>query len=197
MAQQIQDLVASIRKDGIEDAQAEAKAIVDAAKKEAELLLSKARKDAEALLAKAERDIATRESSARSSLQQASRDVQISLKAAIVAQLDRLLADSVKKAFSSAELISLIKAVVTAVGDEKSKILEVNAAQLEKLAEKLKGELAAELKGGLEIRPSERVDGGFKLMEKDGTSFFDFTAGEVALLLKPYLSHAIEALIFE
>lgn len=196
MAQQIQELVASIRKDGIEVAQQEANAIVEEAKQQAAQILAKAKKEYDSLLAKAEREIATKEQSARASLAQASRDVQISMKDALTAQLDRLLVDVVSKALSSKEVVLLIKAVVELSGESERKVLELNKKEFDALGESLKGTLADELKKGLEIRPVASVAGGFKLVEKDGTSFFDFTAPETASLLKPYLSHAIEALIF-
>jgi len=196
MAQQIQELVASIRKDGIEVAQQEAHAIVEEAKAQAAEILAKAKKEHDGLLSKAEREIATKEQSARASLAQASRDVQISMRDALTAQLDRILVDTVSKALSSKDVVSLIKTVVTLAGTPETKILEMNKTEFEALGESLKASLADELKKGLEIRPVMAVDGGFKLAEKDGTSFFDFTGAETAALLKPYLSHAIEALIF-
>lgn len=197
MAQQIQELVASIRKDGIEVAQQEAKAIVDAAKKEAEQIVAKAKKESEALRSKAEKEIAMKEQSARSSLAQASRDVEISLKEQLIAQLDRLLVGEVSKALSSKDVVTLITEVVKAAGAPGAKVLELNEKTFNLLADTLKGALAGELKKGLEIRPVASVASGFKLVEKDGSSFFDFTEGETADLIKPYLSHAIEALIFD
>jgi len=196
MAQQIQELVASIRKDGIEVAQQEANVIVEEATQQAAQILAKAKKESQAMIAKAEREIATKEQSARASLAQASRDVQISMKDALTAQLDRLLVGTVSKALSSKDVVLLIKAVVELAGQSETKVLELNKKEFDTLGESLKGALADELKKGLEIRPVPSVDGGFKLVEKDGTSFFDFTAAETASLLKPYLSHAIEALIF-
>lgn len=71
MAQQIQELVASIRKDGIEVAQQEANAIVEEATQQAAQILAKAKKESQAMIAKAEREIATKEQSARASLAQA------------------------------------------------------------------------------------------------------------------------------
>lgn len=196
MAQQIQELVASIRKDGIEVAQQEAKAIVDAAKKEAGAIVAKAKKERDDLLATAEREITTKQQSARSSLMQASRDVQISMKGALTAQLDRLLVAEVSKALSSKDVITLVTAVVQAAGDPQDKVLELNQKSFDLLAETLRAQLASEIKKGLEIRPVKAIASGFKLVEKDGSSFFDFTDSETSALLKPYLSHAIEALIF-
>ena len=61
MAQQIQDLVASIRKDGIEAAQKEADQIITDAKAEAASLVEKARKEAAREIEKAHKEIQTRD----------------------------------------------------------------------------------------------------------------------------------------
>lgn len=196
MAQQIQDLVASIRKDGIAVAQKEAKEVLATAQAEADEIVAKAKREAESLLAGSKREIDTHEKSVRASLQQASRDVQIALKAAIIEQLDRLLVDAVDTALQPKELLSLIVAVVAAAGESKTKVIELNEATAKALAESLPAALTKEMKAGLEIKPSKRVASGFRLVEKDGSFFFDFSNEEIASLLKPYLSPAIQEMIF-
>ncbi len=196
MAQQIQDLVASIRKDGIAVAQEEANALLAAAKKEADEIIAKAKREADSLLSSAKREIDTHQKNAHASLQQASRDVQISLKATIIEQLDRLLVDAVDAALKPKELLSLIVAVVEKAGDSGSKVVELDEKTLEALAKSLPAALTKEMEAGLEIKPSKRVTSGFRLVEKDGSFFFDFSNDEIASLLKPYLSPAIEEMIF-
>jgi V/A-type H+-transporting ATPase subunit E len=196
MAQQIQDLVASIRRDGVEVAQQEAKAIVEKAKSEAAEIVARAEKEAKARLDEAQREIERKTRSARSSLAQASRDAQISLDAALRAQLQRLLVEKVKKAYTSKDLISLITKVVELAGSPEDHILEVSAKEFKALSADLTATLADEMKKGLEIKPVATVDAGFSLVQKDGAAFFDFSASESAVLLKPFLSPAIDALIF-
>ncbi|NCB26867.1 MAG: V-type ATP synthase subunit E, partial [Bacteroidia bacterium] len=161
MAQQIQDLVASIRKDGIEVAQKEAAQIIADAKAQAEDLIRDAKKEAASLLEKAQREIDTRDQSARSSLQQASRDVQLSLKKAIGAQLDRLLVEQVAKAYSSSELVGLIAQVVASLGAGKQSEVQVSQKDFDALAKSLAGQLSDAIKAGLEIKPVASVSTGF------------------------------------
>ena len=196
MAQQIQDLVASIRKDGIEVAQKEAAQIIADAKAQAEDLIRDAKKEAASLLEKAQREIDTRDQSARSSLQQASRDVQLSLKKAINTQLDRLLVDQVEKAFASNDLVSLIAGVVASLGDEGRHQVQLSQKEFDALAKSLAGQLSDAIKAGLEIKPVASVSTGFRIAAKDGASFYDFSAEETAALLKPFLSAAIEKIVF-
>lgn len=196
MAQQIQDLVASIRKDGIEAAQKEAAQIIADAKQQADTLLREARKEAAALVEKAQREMDTRDQSARSSLQQASRDVQLSLKKAILSQLDALLVKTVEKGFEGKDLVTLIEKVVTSVGDSASKQVQLSEKDFSALAAQLKTQLQKSLKEGLEIKAVDSVSSGFRLAEKDGSGFYDFSAEETAALLKPFLSPAIADIVF-
>ncbi len=196
MAQQIQDLVASIRKDGIEAAQKEADQILADAKAKAEELVNSARKEAAQEIEKAQREIDTRDQSARSSLQQASRDVQLSLKKAIQEELDGILVSNIEKAYSSKELSSIIIAVIQSLSDVETKTLELDKKSFDSLASSLKSDLGSAVKKGLEIKAIPSVSSGFKVSEKDGSAFYDFSAEEMAQLLKPFLSPSIEKIVF-
>ncbi len=196
MAQQIQDLVASIRKDGVEVARKEAAQIIADAKAQAEDLIREAKKEASLLLEKAQREIDTRDQSARSSLQQASRDVQLSLKKAISSQLDKLLVDHVEQACSSKELVGLISNVVASLGDAKNQEVQVSSKAFDALAKDLAVALSSAIKQGLEIKAVPSIASGFRIAEKNGASFYDFSAEETAALLKPFLSPAIEKIVF-
>jgi V/A-type H+-transporting ATPase subunit E len=197
MAQQIQDLVASIRKDGIEVAQKQAADIVAEAKAQAEEIVLQARKEAKLLVADAQKEMDVRDQSARASLRQASRDVQLSLKKAILSQLDRILVEKIEKAFSGKDLVALIAKVVTAVDADSAKTeIQVSDKEFKALAEALRSELSAQIKDGLEIKPVSDVQYGFRVADKDGSGFYDFSAEETAQLMAPFLSPAIAEIVF-
>ncbi|MDY0288420.1 MAG: V-type ATP synthase subunit E [Sphaerochaeta sp.] len=196
MAQQIQDLVASIRKDGIEVAQKEAAQIISDAKAQADEIVSQGRKRASKLIEDAQKEIDVRDQSARASLGQASRDVQLSLKKAIQKQLDNLLVDKLEKAFSSEALLSLVASVVTQLADKAKTEVQLSEKDFKRLASSLKSELAEKIKGGLEIKAVEQVHSGFRIAEKDGSGFYDFSAEETAKLMEPFLSSAIAEIVF-
>lgn len=197
MAQQIQDLVASIRKDGIEAAQKDAAKIIADAKAQADDIIAQARKDAKLLVEEAQKEMDVRDQSARASLQQASRDVQLSLKKAILAQLDHLLVGKTEKAFTGKDLVSLIAQVVSSSGVENAKsIVQVSEKEFKALATSLQSELSAQIKEGLEIKPVANIQYGFRIADKDGSGFYDFSAEETALLMAPFLSPAISEIVF-
>ncbi len=196
MAQQIQDLVASIRKDGVEAAEKQASQIIADAKAQAKELVSKAQKEAARLIEDAQKEIDTRDQSARSSLQQASRDVQLSLKKQISEVLQQLLVEKVEKTYTSKEFSALIINVVNALGDSEQKEVQLNEKDFKALATSLKSELSEKIKKGLEIKAVSSVATGFRVSEKDGSAFYDFSAEETANLLKPFLSPAIAEIVF-
>jgi len=196
MAQQIQDLVASIRKDGIEVAQKEAAQIIADAKAQADEIVSQGRKRASQLIEDAQKEIDVRDQSARASLQQASRDVQLSLKKAIQKQLDNLLVDKLEEAFSSKDMLSLVTSVVSQLSDGANSEVQLNEKDFKRLASSLKSELSEKIKGGLEIKAVEKVQSGFRIAEKDGSGFYDFSAEETANLMAPFLSSAIADIVF-
>jgi V/A-type H+-transporting ATPase subunit E len=198
MAIQIQELVASIRKDGVEAAQKDAQKIIDDAHAKADEIVAQAQKDAETMKTDAARDIAVRDQSARASLNQASRDVVLSLKKAIGAELDRLLEAKVSASFSGKELSSLITSVVKSgmVNTEKSEV-QVSAKDFAALKNDLEASLAAELKKGLVIKPVENVDSGFRIADKDGSGFYSFSDEEIVSLMKPFLGEDLSHTVFD
>ena len=60
------------------------------------------------------------------------------------------------------------------------------AAEVSEVTEGLKQELAAEIRNGLELRPSKKVKAGFRLAAKDGSGYFDCTDEEIAEMLMPF-----------
>lgn len=172
---QIQDLVQSIKHDGIEEARKEAAAVVDAAKVQAQGIIEDARKEASRMIEDANREI----ESSKAIVRQAQRDAVLSVRKELESQLDRILSSEVSKAMTGEQLSKVIIAAIN--GDDPSKyVLEVDAVN-----EGLRSSLAKELEKGLEIKPVKGA--AVKLCLKDGSGFYDFSDEEISNLLKPFL----------
>ena len=91
MEQQIQDLVDSIRKEGIDKARLDADKIISEAEARAKAIIEDAEKEKEKLLAGAASSIDTERASAEASIKQAARDVSLSLKKSIEDAYTRIL----------------------------------------------------------------------------------------------------------
>ena len=80
MELQIQDLVTSIRKEGVDAANAEADSIIAEARKKADAIISDAKAEAAAAKAGAEKEIGVMKESAAVSAEQAKRDAMRAFK---------------------------------------------------------------------------------------------------------------------
>jgi len=198
MAQQIQDLVASIQKQGIDKANEEAAQIISEAQDKAAKIVSEGKRDAEKLVSDAQKEIELRDTSAQASLKQAARDVQLSLKKSLQAQLNVLLETKISKAFTGDHLVKLIQGVLSQdIVDPSKAELQLSQKDFDALGQTLVKELGDAVKKGLVIKPVKAVSVGFRLSDKDGSGYFDFGDEDVAQLMAPFLSPAISKIINE
>ena len=180
MELQIQDLVSSIRKEGLEAANAEAESIIAEAKKKAESIVSGAKAEAQQYKEAAEKEIAILKESAEVGAEQAKRDAVLAFKTEIQGEFEKILGSGIRKELSGEGLGKLIRAAVT--GENVADY----AAEVSEVSEALKSELAEEIKNGLEIRPTKGVQQGFRLAAKDGSGFFDCSDDGIMEMLMPY-----------
>lgn len=180
MELQIQDLVSSIRKDGIDAANAEAEAIISEAKKKAEMIIADAKTEAKNIQETSEKEINILKESAALSAEQAKRDAMLAFKNEVQAEFEKILSAKIKNNLSDAALGKLIQAVVA---DEDVQNYSVEVAEV---SDSLKAELAEEIKNGLEIKPTKSVRAGFRLAAKDGSGYFDCSDEEIMQMLMPY-----------
>ena len=173
MELQIQDLVSSIKKDGIDSANREAAAIVAEARKQAEAIVADAKAEADRLRGDARAEIEVFKSSAQL-------NAVLAFRQEIQKEFEKLLAADVGKALDQHTLAKLIQAAVQ--GEDVS----AYTAEVGQVTEGLRQELAQELKAGLEIRPSKKVGAGFRLAAKDGSGYFDCSEQEIANMLTPF-----------
>lgn len=116
MELQIQDLVSSIRKDGIDAANAEAEAIITEAKKKAEAIVAEAKSEAKSIQEASEKEISILKESAALSAEQAKRDAMLAFKTEVKAEFEKILSAKVKDSLSDAALGKLIKAAIADEG---------------------------------------------------------------------------------
>lgn len=180
MELQIQDLVSSIRKDGIDAANAEAEAIISEAKKKAEMIIADAKAGAKNIQETSEKEINILKESAALSAEQAKRDAMLAFKNEVQAEFEKILSAKIKNNLSDAALGKLIQAVVA---DEDVQNYSVEVAEV---SDSLKAELAEEIKNGLEIKPTKSVRAGFRLAARDGSGYFDCSDEEIMQMLMPY-----------
>ena len=180
MELQIQDLVSSIKKDGIDSANQEAAAILADARKQADAIVADAKAEADKLRGDAKAEIEVFKSSAQLDAQQAKRDAVLAFCQEIQREYEKLLSADVGKALDQQALVKLIQAAVQ--GED----VAAYTVEVGQVTDGLRQELAQELKAGLEIRPSKKVGAGFRLAAKDGSGYFDCSEQEIAEMLMPF-----------
>lgn len=194
MEMQIQDLIASIKKDGLDQAKKEADEYLAKARAEADEIVRKAQVEREKLLESAKKEIDLERQSSRASLEQAARDASLTIKRSVLDLLESILKESVKAELSGKALEELICQVVASDAVSDGSTVNVSPDDLKTLSSDLVAKLAQKLKKGIVLRSSASVSGGFVVMEKDGSGFIDLSDEEIAKLLWPYLSENLRKL---
>lgn len=187
---QLQELIDKIRKDGIDSASVEASQLKSQAQGEAARIVENARREAESIVAKAKLDAERFEKAGVAAVGQASRNLVLAFKTEIQAVLDKITAQELTAAYSDdalkAALPELLKSWAAKGSDSLALILP--EAQLKKLESFFQEKLAGELKKGLELKSDRNLGAGFRIANKDGSAYYDFSAESVAELLSAYLN---------
>ena len=191
MAEELQQLLEKIQRDGVDKANAEAAAIVAKAKSEAEALVKKAQEDAAAAEAKGKADAEAYAARARETIAQAARDTVLKVKDDVTKLLTKLLAQDVTAALAT-EAVPIAAAVV--------KELVTGAATAEvaasaKLVDALRAQLAAQAQGGVKVVADEMTGAGFTVKLDSGRVEHDFTDAAIAGALAQRLRADLAALL--
>jgi V/A-type H+-transporting ATPase subunit E len=188
---QLQELIDKIKKDGIESASAEAAKIKSEAEAEAGRIIAAAQKEAADIVSRGKADAERSGKAGVAALEQASRNLVLAFKGEIQTLLDKLIASATASAFKENTLKEvlpgLLKAWVSKTGSDSLDLL-LGEADLQKLKSWAAGALAEELKKGTELKSDRNLAAGFRIANKDGSSYYDFSAESVAELLSSYLN---------
>ena len=193
MEQQIQDLVASIKKEGIEEAKKQSAEILASAKAEAEEIIKKAKAEGDKIIQDAKNSAKLEAESAKAQIVQAGRDVTLSLKQSVEALFNKILVEDCKKAMDASLLAQLITQAVNA--DLNGVTAEIPEGLKDDVVKALSSEVAKLVKQKDFLKESKGVLSGIKLSSNDGSGYIDMSASECALLVKPYLSERLREFI--
>jgi len=187
---QLSELIEKIKKEGIESAQTEVVKLKADAELEAKKIIETAKSEAKTIVGKAAEEAKRSESAGSAALEQASRNLVLAFKGEIQGLLDKLVTDAVAASYSADALKSILPDLLKnwAVKNTDSLTVLLSEADLAKLDNSFKNQLASTLKGGVVLKPEKTLGSGFRIVEKDGTAFYDFSAESVAIMLCAYLS---------
>lgn len=186
---QVGELIDRIKQEGVAEAERRAAEIVARAEARAAAIVKEAEKTAARLAAEGREKAAADEQSGRAALELAGRDLVLKLREEIGKTFEAVIRRETAAALSPETLRNalpgLIKSWREASSDDLTLLVPPDqAAAIEAL---FRDRLASDLRGGLEIRPLPGLRAGFRVGEKSGAAYYDFSAEAIAGLLAQFL----------
>ncbi len=190
MSVQLSELIERIKKEGLEAAEQDAARIRTQAEEQAARIVDEAKAQAESLLARARAEALRFEQTGREGVRQAGRDVVLNLRK----QIEHLFAAILGSQVSAALQGDAVKEALASLfrnwrmdSDAAPEVL-VPAKTWDAMRDGLLAALAEQIRGGLTIKPAGSVRAGFRVAEKDGRAYFDFTDAALAEFLMEHLN---------
>ncbi len=190
MEVQLNELIDKIKTEGVGAAEQKAEEIKKKAEREAAGIVAKARKEAEEIVAKAKAEAARFEETGRESVKHAGRDLVLKLRASITTLFETVVAREIKASLSDDALQEIIPKLIAAWQEKGMDDIQVllSPADLKKVEKDLLEKLSAEAKKGVEFKPLPEIQAGFRIGEKKGEAYYDFTDKGITEHLVEYLN---------
>ncbi|MFP3089236.1 V-type ATP synthase subunit E [Treponema sp. TIM-1] len=187
---QLQELIDKIKKDGIESASEEALRLKTQAEGEAKHIVEAARREAAEIIARGKADAERAEKAGAAALEQASRNLVLVFKKEIETLLDKIIALKTEALYNDEVLKAVLPELIKNWASKGSDSLNVLVSEKDRNALEgyFNGKLASELNKGVELKTDRNLSAGFRIAEKDGSAYYDFSAESVAELLSAYLN---------
>jgi V/A-type H+-transporting ATPase subunit E len=199
MAAELQHLIEKLQSEAISKADAQAQDIVSQAKDKAAGLVKEAEQQAAQIVAQAKIDAQQFTERSVRTLEQAARDLLISVGQGVEKLLEELVSESLDDAMS----IDVVKNMLTAMAEnymtrsDKERRMEilVSPDAQEELIQFYAGRYRSKLGEGIEIKPGRGISKGFRVSFKDEHAHHDFSKEAIAealcRFLRPHLSDII------
>jgi V/A-type H+-transporting ATPase subunit E len=199
MDEQLQSLLDRIRREGVERAEAEAARILQEAEERAAGIVAGAEREAAALRQAAETGAEASCARGQTALEQASRDLLLSLQKSIEAVLRETLCVSLREALSPTTIADMLVRLADAYAahdmNESRVDVLLSPQDYDDVAATVMASYRELVRQGLTLRPDPRVDGGFKVSFVDDDLYHDFTiealTDALAPVLKPSLADCV------
>lgn len=196
MADELQGLLTRIQQEGVNKAEAEAAKIIETARREAARIIGEAEQQAVARRQKAEEDAAQFMQRGESALQQAARDVVLTVQDSVFRLIQGLAEHQVKAAltpqFMEQLLAEVVRAYFSKPGAQAKVDLLVSKDQVDQLTARLAAAFREAAQSGLTIQADSGVSAGFKVRLVGDRIQHDFTSASVAealgRLVRPQLA---------
>lgn len=197
MDAQLQEIIETIKSEGVKNAEARQQEIIENANSKAQSIIEDAKKEADSIISKAKQEAQKHEASGRSALQQAGRDLKLSVRSEIEKLFDKVINQATGEALSGDKLAEAIVAALSNWDESKAGDLQLLLPedQQKKVEEGLKKRLAETMKEGVELKPVSTIQAGFRISTKDGSAYYDFSDEGIAEMLSAFVSPRLAELL--
>jgi len=201
MADELQALLNRINSEGIKKTEAEQTQIIKKAETDAQAIIKEAQEKAKHIVAEAEQNAQLQMAKGRESLQQASRDILLSLREVLQDRVQKVARKCVASAMNADVMSDIIRELGKAFAKSGESLEEIelllSPESLKKLEDVLCKKLADDFKVKPKFIPASHMDGGFKLSFNKADVVFDFSdealAEAMATFLNPKLAEILLA----
>ncbi len=194
---QLKELIDTIHRDGVNKGRQESDELLKQAQAQADDIVAAAQAKADSLLVNARREQERMDQSGRESLKQASRDLMLQVRKQLEDIFSSLLKEKARETLSSDEAAAAIITMISNWSPERQDQIELllPKKRFEAMSSSLRKSLAEKIAAGIEIKAAVELKSGFRVAEKDGQAYFDFSAESIsdglALFLNPVMAKIV------
>lgn len=195
----VQELLDKIKREGVDSAEAQAAKILSQAEEKRKAIIAAAEKEAKAIVEAGRHDAARAEESGKAALAQASRDLLLAFRGEVEKLLAAIVRSDTETVFDADTLRKVLPTILEAWAKDGRDELSVLVPErdLAVLEACFKDKLSAKLRAGVELKPLKNVKSGFRVAEKGGAAYYDFSAEAAATMLGAYLNTRLAAIVAE
>lgn len=199
MAEELQHLIERIQREAVDTGEQQAAQLVAQAKEKSAGLVREAEAQAKALIQKAEQDAVQFTERSTKTLQQASRDVLISVGQGVESIFAKLALESAQQALTPdtvREMLIKMAGAYAASAGGKAEIL-LNPQDQQALLSFFQQQFREQLQKGLTVRGDERVIKGFQISLDGGRIKHQFTPESIAEALANFLRPQLSEIVYQ
>jgi V/A-type H+-transporting ATPase subunit E len=199
MAEELQHLIERIQREAVDTGEQKAAELLAQAREKASTLVREAEQKAAALVQKAEQDAQLYTQRSQQTLQQASRDLLISVGQGVETIFSRLVVDAVGQALTAETMRDMLVNMTEAYGASGGRTVEVlvSPQDQDKLLAQMRERFRDQLQKGLTVRGDERVFKGFQVALEGGRVKHQFTPEAIAESLSNFLRPKLAEIVYQ
>jgi len=194
MAEELKHLIAQIQKEGVEKAEQEAASIISHAKEKAAKIVAEAENKAADILAKAKSEAAAFEERGTKTLEQAARDLLITVGQGMEKVIDAIIESQVDAALTP-DLMEKLILKLAEQHQDSSLTLHLSEEDKKALHRFCTEKCRDQLKQEIELQTDNEVLKGLKVGFKDKNVYLDFTKEAIAETLSAFLRPELAAIV--